>query len=74
MGLVNSRAALCGRRGPCIRRPGGLENDVPFLGTCGGLQYAVIEFFPDVLGEIDPSSAVASIRIPPSTSRCNSAE
>jgi len=21
------------------------ENDVPFLGTCGGLQYAVVEYF-----------------------------
>jgi CTP synthase (UTP-ammonia lyase) len=25
------------------------ENDVPFLGTCGGLQYAVIEYFRNVL-------------------------
>jgi CTP synthase (UTP-ammonia lyase) len=25
------------------------ENDVPFLGTCGGLQYSVIEFFRNVL-------------------------
>jgi Glutamine amidotransferase class-I len=26
------------------------ERKVPFLGTCGGLQYAVIEFFRNVLG------------------------
>jgi CTP synthase (UTP-ammonia lyase) len=26
------------------------ERDVPFLGTCGGLQYAVIEYFRNVLG------------------------
>ncbi|HET6865928.1 MAG TPA: hypothetical protein VFH80_08400 [Solirubrobacteraceae bacterium] len=26
------------------------ENDVPFLGTCGGLQYAVVEYFRNVLG------------------------
>jgi len=25
------------------------ENDVPFLGTCGGLQYAVVEYFRNVL-------------------------
>jgi CTP synthase (UTP-ammonia lyase) len=25
------------------------QNDVPFLGTCGGLQYAVIEYFRNVL-------------------------
>lgn len=30
------------------------ERDVPFLGTCGGLQYAVVEFFRNVL---DVSSA-----------------
>jgi CTP synthase (UTP-ammonia lyase) len=24
------------------------ERDVPFLGTCGGLQYAVIEYFRNV--------------------------
>jgi CTP synthase (UTP-ammonia lyase) len=26
------------------------ENDVPFLGTCGGLQYAVVEYFRNVIG------------------------
>jgi CTP synthase (UTP-ammonia lyase) len=26
------------------------QHDVPFLGTCGGLQYAVIEYFRNVLG------------------------
>jgi CTP synthase (UTP-ammonia lyase) len=26
------------------------ERDVPFLGTCGGLQYAVVEYFRNVLG------------------------
>ncbi len=31
------------------------ENDVPFLGTCGGLQYAVVEYFRDVLGVRDAS-------------------
>jgi CTP synthase (UTP-ammonia lyase) len=25
------------------------ENDVPFLGTCGGFQYAVVEYFRNVL-------------------------
>jgi CTP synthase (UTP-ammonia lyase) len=33
------------------------ENDVPFLGTCGGLQYAVIEYFRDVLDVSDASHA-----------------
>lgn len=33
------------------------ENDVPFLGTCGGLQYAVVEYFRNVLGVIDASHA-----------------
>ncbi len=33
------------------------ENDVPFLGTCGGLQYAVIEYFRNVLGVPDASHA-----------------
>jgi CTP synthase (UTP-ammonia lyase) len=33
------------------------ENDVPFLGTCGGLQYAVVEYFRDVLGVLDASHA-----------------
>jgi len=33
------------------------ENDVPFLGTCGGLQYAVVELFRDLLGEADASHA-----------------
>jgi CTP synthase (UTP-ammonia lyase) len=33
------------------------ENNVPFLGTCGGLQYAVIEFFRSVLGVADATHA-----------------
>jgi len=33
------------------------ENDVPFLGTCGGLQYAVIEYFRNVLHLKDASHA-----------------
>lgn len=33
------------------------ENDVPFLGTCGGLQYAVVEYFRNVLGIPDASHA-----------------
>lgn len=33
------------------------ENDVPFLGTCGGLQYAVIEYFRNVLHVTDASHA-----------------
>ena len=33
------------------------ENDVPFLGTCGGLQYAVVEYFRTVLGVADASHA-----------------
>lgn len=33
------------------------ERDVPFLGTCGGLQYAVIEYFRNVLGVSDASHA-----------------
>jgi CTP synthase (UTP-ammonia lyase) len=33
------------------------EQDVPFLGTCGGLQYAVVEFFRNVLGEGTASHA-----------------
>ncbi len=39
------------------------ENDIPFIGTCGGFQHAVIEFAQNVLGiqnaahaEIDPAS------------------
>ncbi len=30
---------------------------VPFLGTCGGLQYAVLEYFRNVLGVADASHA-----------------
>jgi CTP synthase (UTP-ammonia lyase) len=33
------------------------ENDVPFLGTCGGLQYAVVEYFRNVLGFVGASHA-----------------
>jgi CTP synthase (UTP-ammonia lyase) len=33
------------------------ECDVPFLGTCGGLQYAVIEYFRNVLGLASASHA-----------------
>lgn len=33
------------------------EHDVPFLGTCGGLQYAVVEFFRNVLGMASASHA-----------------
>lgn len=32
-------------------------HDVPFLGTCGGLQYAVVEYFRNVLGIRDASHA-----------------
>jgi CTP synthase (UTP-ammonia lyase) len=35
------------------------ENDVPFLGTCGGLQYAVVEYFRSVLGVASASHAEA---------------
>lgn len=33
------------------------ERDVPFLGTCGGLQYAVVEYVGNVLGVADASHA-----------------
>lgn len=33
------------------------ERDVPFLGTCGGLQYAVVEYFRNVLHVSDASHA-----------------
>jgi CTP synthase (UTP-ammonia lyase) len=33
------------------------ERDVPFLGPCGGLQYAVIEYFRNVLGILEASHA-----------------
>ncbi len=33
------------------------ERDVPFLGTCGGLQYAVVEYFRNVLGVSGASHA-----------------
>lgn len=33
------------------------ERDVPFLGTCGGLQYAVIEYFRNVLDVPEASHA-----------------
>jgi len=33
------------------------EQDVPFLGTCGGLQYAVVEYFRNVLGYASASHA-----------------
>jgi CTP synthase (UTP-ammonia lyase) len=33
------------------------EGGVPFLGTCGGMQYAVVEFARSVLGEADASHA-----------------
>lgn len=33
------------------------ESDVPFLGTCGGLQYAVVEYFRNVLGVFAASHA-----------------
>jgi CTP synthase (UTP-ammonia lyase) len=33
------------------------EGDVPFLGTCGGLQYAVVEYFRNVLGVGNASHA-----------------
>jgi CTP synthase (UTP-ammonia lyase) len=33
------------------------ERDVPFLGTCGGLQYVVIEYFWNVLGLASASHA-----------------
>jgi CTP synthase (UTP-ammonia lyase) len=47
------------------------ERNVPFLGTCGGLQYAVIEYFRNVLGvpsashaesdEVDGSNVVRAL-------------
>lgn len=33
------------------------EGDVPFLGTCGGLRYAVVEYFRNVLGAVGASHA-----------------
>ena len=33
------------------------EQDVPFLGTCGGMQYAVLELFRNLLGVADASHA-----------------
>jgi CTP synthase (UTP-ammonia lyase) len=33
------------------------EGDVPFLGTCAGLQYAVVEYFRNVLGAAGASHA-----------------
>ena len=33
------------------------EHSVPFLGTCGGLQYAVVEYFRQVIGVADASHA-----------------
>jgi CTP synthase (UTP-ammonia lyase) len=33
------------------------EQSVPFLGTCGGLQYAVVEYFRRVIGVVDASHA-----------------
>jgi CTP synthase (UTP-ammonia lyase) len=33
------------------------ENNVPFLATCGGLQYAVVEYFRNVLAVSDASHA-----------------
>jgi CTP synthase (UTP-ammonia lyase) len=35
------------------------ENDVPFLGTCAGLQYAVVEYFRNVLGAASATHAEA---------------
>ena len=35
------------------------ESDVPFLGTCGGLQYSVVEYFRNVLGVPGASHAEA---------------
>lgn len=33
------------------------ENDIPFLGTCGGFQHAVIEYARNVLGWVDAEHA-----------------
>jgi CTP synthase (UTP-ammonia lyase) len=33
------------------------ENAVPFLGVCGGLQYAVVEYVRNVLGQADATHA-----------------
>jgi CTP synthase (UTP-ammonia lyase) len=38
------------------------RNDVPFLGTCSGMQYAVIELFRNVLGESGASHEEAAGR------------
>src|SRR3954469_9354290 len=35
------------------------EADVPFLGVCGGLQYAVVEYARNVLGQAEASHAEA---------------
>lgn len=36
------------------------ENDLPFLGTCGGFQHLVIEYVRNVLGEVDAEHAETS--------------
>lgn len=33
------------------------KSDVPFLGTCGGFQYAVVELFRTVMGDVGASHA-----------------
>ena len=43
--------------GPLTRPSSGRNRDVPFLGTCGGLQYAVVEYFRNVLGVPEASHA-----------------
>ncbi len=46
------------------------ENDIPFLGTCGGYQHAIVEFARNVLGleqagisEIDPDCSMPLISV-----------
>ena len=55
--LTRFDAIWCVPASPYINRDGALkaiqtarENDIPFLGTCGGYQHAVLEFARNVLG------------------------
>lgn len=57
-------ALWCAPGSPLISMDGALnairfarENDVPFIGTCGGFQHAVIEYARNVLGLVDAQHA-----------------